>query len=132
MGRNVNIQTAATFGNGVLTGLTRINSGYGYVDGEQVDIGTSGHGIVQLKEQGVSKGYYRVKGGNVSDIKKLFDGDYYQNFSYEIISPIVKDKYDQMIQQVAHVSGTKRFGKFRHATKDRNVSEVLTTTITVT
>ncbi len=132
MGRNAAIVTQATFGNGVLTGLTRVNAGYGYVDGELVNIGESGHGIVKLQEQGRSKGYYRTKGGNLSDVKKLFDGDYYQNFSYEIISPIVKDKYDQMIQQVAHVSGTKRFGKFRYSTRDHGDSSVLTSTITVT
>ncbi len=132
MGRNAHIDTQATFGNGVLTGLTRINSGYGYIDGEVVTIGESGTGVINLKEQGSSKGYYRVKGGNLSDVKKLFDGDYYQNFSYEIISPIVKNKYDQMIQQVAHVSGTKRFGKFRYAIKDQGNSAVITSTIVVT
>jgi hypothetical protein len=59
---------------------------------------------------GQAPGYYLTKGGFLSDVKKLYDGYYWQNFSYEIISPLMVSKYYKMVQEVTHVAGTIMFG----------------------
>ena len=43
--------------------------------------------------------------------KYIADGDYYQSFSYEIQSRLSMDKYADILKQLAHVVGTKMYGK---------------------
>jgi hypothetical protein len=112
--------------------LEVVDSGIGYIEGEEVILANNnGSAIIHVAQQGRARGFYKQKGGFLSDQKKLFDGDYYQNYSYEIISSLMRDKYSKMVDQVAHVAGTKMFGRFVQRSYDNGVSSVSKTKITV-
>ena len=64
---------------------------------------------ISLGKQGQSEGYYSNRKGQLSDSKYIFDGEYYQEYSYEIRSSISPDKYKEMLKKVIHVAGTKSF-----------------------
>lgn len=113
-----NTQTAT----GSITGLQVIDSGFGFANGEIATF-TAKDGIRQglattvLGKQGVGSGYYRTLGGRLSAEKKLFDGFYYQDFSYEIRSSITLNKYKDMLNSILHVAGTLPFGAFYYNAK---------------
>lgn len=117
-GHNLKNQSTFALGDGVLLELNMLDSGFGFSNGEVVslisDTANAAVGIAVLDGQGVGRGYYKQKGGFLSDQKKLFDGVYYQNFSYEIISKIMLNKYKDMILNIAHPAGMAMFGKLVH------------------
>lgn len=105
-----NVQTAE----GSVTSLEVVDSGFGYLQGENAtytsaDGERSGFARLSLGKKGVSEGYYRNKNGQLSDSKKLFDGEYYQDYSYEVRTAVTADKYSEMLKKILHVAGTKMF-----------------------
>lgn len=109
---SANVQTANT----VVSTLQVIDSGFGYVNDETVTMSLEG-GTTDvtakaiLNRQGQSEGYYKSEKGFLSSSEKLFDGDYYQDYSYEIQSRIPLNKYAAVLKDVIHTAGTKFFGK---------------------
>lgn len=99
---------------GSTTTMVVYDSGFGYLDDENATF-TSADGLrsgtvrLNLGKHGESEGYYTNKKGQLSDTKYIFDGEYYQEYSYEIRSPISPDKYKEMLKKVIHVAGTKSF-----------------------
>jgi hypothetical protein len=137
MGRNVNISTAFATGANTLKQGQIVDSGFGFVNGDSISvgagdgIGTGGLGTAVLKTQGKGSGFYSQKGGFLSDQKKLFDGVFWQNFSYQIISSVMLPKYQQMLNQIIHPCGTIMFGRFVHnsvANGSLNVQNAVKTT----
>ena len=59
---------------------------------------------------GTGSGYYKNSKGFVSDLSKVHDGDYYQEYSYDIISKFPLEKYSDMFKKVMHTAGTRVFG----------------------
>lgn len=99
---------------GSVTNLELHDSGFGYINNEDVTFtsadGThSGLARAKLGKYGQSEGFYVNKKGQLSDNKFIFDGEYYQDYSYEIMSSISPDKYKEMLKKVLHVAGTKAF-----------------------
>jgi hypothetical protein len=100
--------------NGSVTKLDVYDSGFGYINDEDTTF-TSADGTraglarISLGKQGQSEGYYSNRKGQLSDSKYIFDGEYYQEYSYEIRSSISPDKYKEMLKKVIHVAGTKSF-----------------------
>ena len=112
IGMNSIIEANVVAASGSVTGLDVVDSGVGYVHNETVafisqDGERSGQAVVALEKQGQSEGYYASKGSFLSADKKIFDGNYYQEYSYEIRSPITLDKYESMLRNVLHIAGTK-------------------------
>lgn len=107
---SANVQASA----GSVTSLEVIDSGFGFLPDENA-IFTSKDGLrsgiarVHLGKRGASEGYYMSKNSFLSDTKKLFDGEYYQEYSYEVRSSIDPDKYTEMLKKILHVAGTKQF-----------------------
>jgi hypothetical protein len=105
-----NVQTST----GSVRNLEIVDSGFGYLQGENATF-TSNSGLfsgtarVNLGKKGVSEGFYSNKNGQLSASKKVFDGEYYQEYSYEVRSSITADKYSEMLKRVLHVAGTKQF-----------------------
>lgn len=122
MGHNATINSELVSGNGAVMSLEMLDSGFGYHNDETVYLtaNSNGTGTSKLIKQGIGEGYYKRTGGFLSANKKLFDGDYWQNFSYDIISPILINKYKDMLNQVAHVAGTKMFGTMVNRATDNN------------
>lgn len=116
IGENAVISANVQVSNAVVSGLSVIDSGYGYIDGENVtlEIANSQYIVTakaNLLKQGVGEGYYATTDGFLSSDKRLIDSDYYQDYSYEIQTRLPFQKYADVLKKVAHVAGTKMFGK---------------------
>ena len=115
IGFNANIAANAATANGVLANISILDSGFAYGNSEIVTISKSGNpyvgtGKVTLSRQGVGEGYYQDNKGFVSGEVYIHDGEYYQDYSYEIQSRLAFEKYSDMLKNVVHVAGTKMFG----------------------
>lgn len=125
IGLNANISANVITANGQINSLQVIDSGFGFTNSEIVQY-TSDNGLrsgsirVIVDGYGRGKGYYRSSKGFLSDSMYIHDGDYYQEYSYEILSKMSLDKYSSMFKQVMHVAGTKFFGSVR-VIEDANV-----------
>lgn len=132
VGIDARIGTETTTATGAVVELEIVASGYGFtenseiifgeelIDGEEVIFSgegnqTEGLAIAKLGDgAGRALGFYRTRDGFLSSTKKLPDGDYWQEFSYEIRSPITLDKYSGILKRLLHVAGTKAFGAMYH------------------
>jgi hypothetical protein len=113
MGRNLQIGVDYSQGNGIIISGKIVDSGFGFVNEEGLTIGANdalGNAIVS--NYGTGSGYYANIGGFLSGPKRLFDGVYYQHFSYEIISNLMLNKYQTLVKDITHVAGTALFGRF--------------------
>jgi hypothetical protein len=113
-GKNAEISTQVTSSNTSVLSLKIVDSGFGFKDGDSVtyssmDDSHSGLARSSVVTSGIGSGFYRTSAGFLSDNKYLYDGDYYQDFSYEIQSPVSVTRYSDMLKSVLHVSGTKVF-----------------------
>lgn len=113
LGLNSIILANTITGNGSVTSMEIVDSGFGYLDDEELffenENGISS-GFAIVRTQGKSLGFYRDRSGFLSDDKKLHDGNYYQEYSYEVRSSVTLNKYSEMLRNVLHVAGTKYFG----------------------
>lgn len=115
IGLNAMIEANVVTANGTVTSLEVIDSGAGYSNGEIMlylseDGSRAGEAKAIVNGLGIGSGYYKTSKGFLSSISKVHDGDYYQEYSYEILSRIPFDKYKDMYQKVMHTAGTKFFG----------------------
>jgi hypothetical protein len=120
LGENANVN--ATVGaNGTITGLRVLDSGFCYRDNEIVIIetpnrvnGQSGSVRVDLFDVANSEGYYATSRSHLDSLRGYIqDSNFYQEFSYEVISPIALDRYRDYALELVHPAGQKLFGKFR-------------------
>ena len=115
IGLNAVIEANVVTSDGEVTSLQVVDSGFSYSNGEIVDFVSednlrAGTAKMILDGHGIGKGYYRSSKGFLSDDIYVHDGDYYQEYSYEILSKISVDRYADMFKKVMHVAGTKFFG----------------------
>lgn len=116
MGDNAVVSANAQVANSVVSALTVVSSGFGYVNDETVTLTKPGIDYVvtakaALQLHGASEGYYKTERGFLDSSSKIFDGDYYQDYSYEVQARLPLDKYAEVLKSVVHVAGTKSFGK---------------------
>lgn len=116
IGENADINANVQVANAVVSSLSVLDSGYGYIDGENVVLEKSGSPYIvtaqtTLNKQGVGEGYYSTTRGFASSDKKILDSDYYQEYSYEIQSKVPFTKYSEILKKIIHVAGTRMFGK---------------------
>jgi hypothetical protein len=115
IGSDAIINPEFSSGEGAVTKLIKVSSGYNFNDNEQVTFfkGNSvGSAIVNLGGVGIGKGYYQDQNSFVSNRNKIRDGYYFQEYSYDVISSIAYDKYKNLLKQIMHVAGTKNFFTF--------------------
>lgn len=115
IGLNANVQANVVAANGQVADLQVIDSGFGYTNSEIVSFYSSngeraGSVKVVLDGHGIGRGYYKSSKGFLSDDMYLQDSDYYQEYSYEVLSKISFDRYKDMFKKVMHTAGTKFFG----------------------
>ena len=117
VGMNAVIVANTAVGAGVVSGLEVIDSGYNYRDFETVTFSKDGLGVgtaeARLTNQGFSEGYYKENRSALSSDKYLQDGEYYQEYSYEIRSPIALEKYEDILRRIVHMAGTKHFSRYQ-------------------
>ena len=115
IGLNAEISANVVTGDGEVTALQVLDSGFAYSNAEIVDFVSednlrAGTAKMVLDGHGIGIGYYRSSKGFLSDDIYVHDNDYYQEYSYEILSKISVDRYSDMFKKVMHVAGTKFFG----------------------
>lgn len=113
IGLNAVVTANVVTANGTVTFLSVTDSGYGYEKGQQVSfIGPSdaGLGNVVTSAIGTGGGFFKSTKGFLSADKYLFDGDFYQEYSYEVLSRLPFDRYSEVLKKVLHIAGTKPFG----------------------
>jgi hypothetical protein len=115
IGLNAEITANVVTGDGEVTALQVLDSGFAYSNAEIVDFVSednlrAGTAKIVLDGHGIGIGYYRSSKGFLSDDIYVHDNDYYQEYSYEILSKISVDRYSDMFKKVMHVAGTKFFG----------------------
>jgi hypothetical protein len=109
---SANVQVA----NSVVSVLDVYDTGFGYVENEQVILEKDNHPYavtaqVSLGRSGFGGGYFESTDGFLDADKKLHDNNYYQDFSYEVSTRIPFDQYIDVLKEVTHVAGTKAFGR---------------------
>jgi hypothetical protein len=115
IGFNGQVEGSAYSADGVITSLQVIDSGYGYSNNQSLvytseDGSRSGTARAIVEGVGTGSGYYKTSKGFLSNISKIHDGDYYQEYSYDVMSRLPLDKYADMFKKVMHTAGTRFFG----------------------
>ena len=129
-GFNATINAVTSFGVGKITNVSVINSGYGYIHTAIADIIDSdgvvaARGTISALGPGSTDGYWASLDSHINGYvldgaslkyydsgKRIQDSNYYQEFSYEILSTVNLSEYEEPLKEIAHVAGTKVFGKF--------------------
>jgi hypothetical protein len=129
IGLNADIEANVITANGQITSLQVIDSGIGYSNSDVLqytssDGSRSGSIKVVIDGHGVGTGYYRSSKGFLSEDMYIHDGDYYQEYSYEILSKISVDRYADMFKKVMHTAGTKFFGSALIIEEDSAIVEL--------
>jgi len=120
IGNNAVITADVIVANGTIIAAEVYNSGFGYLQNETVTGVSAANSTSALsmktyaETQGTGEGYYKGTKGFLSSDKYLHDGDYYQNFSYDVQVSIPFEQYKNVLKQVMHVAGTKLFGTLTH------------------
>jgi hypothetical protein len=113
MGENAVINNFVIESQGVVANVAIVNSGLGYVQNEPVTLVRDGitiPGTAVVSQQGIAEGYWKSTTSHLSSDKKLQDNDYWQEYSYDIQSPVNLNEYRDTILRTLHMSGTKLFG----------------------
>lgn len=131
-GDNAEVSGSVIVANGVATSVEVIDSGFGYEQGELVTMTNPDKSFVLtgnsiLERQGKGEGFWKsyashINGyieGSATDSanlvyydsgKRIRDNDFYQEFSYEILSDMSINRYESVVKDTLHVAGTKLFG----------------------
>lgn len=116
MGNNAIVTANVSTATGIATRVEVINSGYGHQPGDTIELVNANNiyaitGTANVIYQGKGEGYWENTQGMLNSDKYIIDGQYYQSFSYEVQSRFSLNKYSDILKQLAHVVGTKLFGK---------------------
>lgn len=99
---------------GKINKLKIIDSGVGFRAGELITLYSGDQAAATMNPVmsavGHRRGFFNTTDGFVSANKHLQDGNYYQDHSYEVISAIPFEKYQDVLKDVLHVAGKKAFG----------------------
>jgi hypothetical protein len=115
IGENAVISATAISANGIATKVEVIDSGFGYINDDEVTLQRDGNPFVITGtslniRQGISEGYWRTTTSHLNSEKKIHDNKYYQEYSYDVLSGLSLNRYEQIVKKALHVSGTRMFG----------------------
>lgn len=130
IGLNAKISAEALSGDGFATSVRVIDSGVGYF-GRQLDSTTDTYvrgepltlrsrndttktiSVVGfLGKNGVAPGVHPNRKSFLSTDKYLSDNDFYQEYSYQVLTALPFSKYKQTLIDVLHLAGSKPFGGY--------------------
>lgn len=128
VGLNADVKSESFSGEGFVTNLRILNSGFGYfgkrfvngliTDGEVLTLVSSENAertisaYGYLGRQGIGEGSWPSKKSFLSTDKYLQDNDFYQEYSYQVLTALPFDKYKQTLIEILHVAGSKPFGGY--------------------
>lgn len=122
-GLNADILSEAFSGPGFVTDLDVIDSGFGYEEGERLTLRSYRDPtkevtvVARLGQQGIGQGYHLNRKSFLSSDKYLQDSDFYQEYSYEVLTSLPFETYKDTLIKVLHVAGTKPFGSYVSTTE---------------
>jgi hypothetical protein len=117
-GLNAIVKSDAQSGIGFVSSLQIIDSGFGYFDDELLTLVSLDKqqrkiaALVKLGKQGIGEGYHTSSKSFLSTNKYLQDSDFYQEYSYEVLTSLPFEVYKRTLIDVLHVAGTKPFGSY--------------------
>lgn len=116
-GADAVVSAKAGTANGIAMGVTVIDSGFGYEEGERLELIQSNSafaitGSAIVTEHGKQAGYWKSTKGFLDSDKYIQDSKYYQQFSYEIQTALNFNSYKDVVKELLHTAGTEFFGKF--------------------
>jgi hypothetical protein len=114
-GSDMKVTSSINFTTNATSKVSINNSGYGFKNNEPVNLYSKNQivakGIAKTDAIAKNEGIFENNKGQLGGPTSIYDGDYYQDFSYEIESAIPFDKYKTQTTTNLHVAGTKAFGK---------------------
>jgi hypothetical protein len=115
LGNNAVVTGRVIAANGIATSVEVIDSGYGYIPNGDVTLEREGFDFIitgksNVTRQGVGEGYWQTTTSHLNSEKKIEDNLYYQEYSYDVISSLSLNRYEDILKKVLHVSGNKMFG----------------------
>jgi hypothetical protein len=137
LGNNAIVTGNVIAANGIATSVEVIDSGFGYVNDETVELQRDGFPFIitataNVISTGIGSGYWRTTTSHLNSEKKIQDNRYYQEYSYDVISNLSINRYEKIIKQVLHVSGNELFGSVSKNTKAELQLSVANSTIEIT
>ena len=117
-GNNAVITSIISSGNSSVTAVEIIDSGYGYVENENVTLTSNTNttlvgGTSIVYRTGKGPGRWLNRKSFASDITYIQDGYFYQNYSYQIIAKRMLSSYETLVRDLVHPSGVAMFGAYR-------------------
>ena len=128
------INGTANTAKGIVVSVEIEDSGFGYYDNETVEMSNSNNdtsvfGVTIVDSSGKSAGYWNDNKSFLSDTNYIIDSDYYQKYTYEIISTKMLSSYKEIVNNLVHPQGTKLFGRFKNYNYMGNTSSFTSTSI---
>jgi hypothetical protein len=122
LGDNATISGTVIAANGIVTSVEVFDSGYGYIPNGEVTLERDGFPFIitatsNVTRQGVGEGYWKTTNSHLNSEKKLEDNIYYQEYSYDVLSGLSLNRYENILKKVLHVSGNELFGSVSKTTK---------------
>jgi len=117
LGNNAVITALTGFGTDAVGAVKITDSGFGYEPNEFVTLVSlantqlEGTGTLEVLKQGEGEGRFKSTRGFLNSDKYIHDSFYYQDFSYEVRSSIVFDKYSDLLRKLWHPAGVEKFGR---------------------
>jgi hypothetical protein len=117
-GNNAFIDSRIVSGNGVISAVEVVDSGYGYLNNESVTLNLSGNetqvlGSAIVFGTGRGPGRWLNRKSFPSDVDRIQDGLFYQNYSYEIVAERMLESYEKMVRNLVHPAGIALYGRYR-------------------
>jgi hypothetical protein len=117
-GNNATVDSTIISGNGVISAVDVIDSGFGYLDTESVSLNLTGNDTTVLGSAivygtGKGTGRWLNRKSFPSDVDKIQDGLFYQNYSYEIVAQRMLESYDKLVRNLVHPAGIALYGRYR-------------------
>lgn len=117
-GNNAIIDSLITTGQGSIAAVEVIDSGYGYFDNDVVTLESSNNtstvrGAAIVYGVGTGSGKWLNRKSFTSDITKIQDSFFYQNYSYEIVAQRMIGTYEALVRNFVHPAGIALFGRYR-------------------
>ena len=136
IGDNAVITANTLAANGIVSQLEVIDSGFGYSHGAELTLESTGNsnivvsGTANVHFTGVGEGRWKDQ-ESFLNTQYLHDNDYYQTHSYLVESGLSLDKYKDILSKVAHVAGTRMFGRVISERLANNALTFSNATITI-
>jgi hypothetical protein len=121
MGINGIVSGRAFFAEGQISEVTVTETGYRYLDGEEIEIinnepGSVNYGnvvataVIKTRGTGFTQGKWKTASSFLNDSTKVIrDNEYYQEYSFDISSIVNPDSYENLVKQEVAPAGTKLF-----------------------